>query len=129
MSGLVPDLTAVDGLTCRSCVTIPRGVAISPSHPYVELALYLATHRDRQADGSRSRVLRRREPGDNRDRPALFSVGLMDQVCHRRRWYAAYNLPGPKQMRVYPYNEHEGGQGSRRRSSCAGWRRELMPAP
>lgn len=42
---------------------------------------------------------------------ALFSVGLMDDTCPPRTIYAAYNhYAGPKEMRIYPYNQHEGGQ-------------------
>jgi cephalosporin-C deacetylase len=44
--------------------------------------------------------------------PALFSVGLMDPICPPSTVYAAYNAyAGPKEIRVYPFNEHEGGQG------------------
>ena len=40
----------------------------------------------------------------------LFSVGLMDQVCPPSTVYAAYNhWAGEKEIRVYPYNGHEGG--------------------
>jgi cephalosporin-C deacetylase len=43
--------------------------------------------------------------------PALFSVALMDQTCPPSTVYAAYNAyAGPKQMLVYPFNDHEGGQ-------------------
>jgi len=43
--------------------------------------------------------------------PALFSVALMDMVCPPRTVFAAYNhLPGPKRIRVWPYNQHEGGE-------------------
>jgi cephalosporin-C deacetylase-like acetyl esterase len=39
--------------------------------------------------------------------PALFSVGLMDDICPPRTVYAAYNhYAGPKQMHRYPYNQH-----------------------
>lgn len=42
---------------------------------------------------------------------ALFSVGLMDTICPPSTVYAAYNYwQGEKDMRVYPYNNHEGGQ-------------------
>lgn len=45
------------------------------------------------------------------DAPALFSAGLMDDICPPRTVFAAYNhLHGPKRIRVYPYNQHEGGQ-------------------
>ena len=44
--------------------------------------------------------------------PALFSVGLMDEICPPSTVYAAYNAyGGPKEMREYPFNDHEGGQG------------------
>lgn len=42
---------------------------------------------------------------------ALFSVALMDMTCPPRTVYAAFNhWNGEKEMRVYPYNTHEGGQ-------------------
>jgi cephalosporin-C deacetylase len=41
---------------------------------------------------------------------ALFSVGLMDPICPPSTVFAAYNhYGGPKEIRVYPYNQHEGG--------------------
>ena len=41
---------------------------------------------------------------------ALFSAGLMDDVCPPSTIFAAYNhYAGPKQMRVWPFNVHEGG--------------------
>jgi len=129
VSGLVPDLTAVMADVPFLC-DIPRGVAISPSHPYVELALYLATHRDRRR--SVFEVLAYFDAVSlvtTATAPALFSVGLMDAVCPPSTVYAAYNAyPGPKQMRVYPYNEHEGGQGFQEAEQLR-WLRELMPAP
>ncbi|MBK8049935.1 MAG: acetylxylan esterase [Anaerolineales bacterium] len=42
---------------------------------------------------------------------ALFSMGLMDDICPPSTVYAAYNhYKGPKEMRIWPYNNHEGGQ-------------------
>lgn len=41
---------------------------------------------------------------------ALFSVGLMDEICPPSTVYAAYNhYAGPKEIRVWRYNHHEGG--------------------
>jgi cephalosporin-C deacetylase len=41
---------------------------------------------------------------------ALFSVGLMDEICPPSTVYAAYNrYRGPKAIQVYRYNHHEGG--------------------
>ncbi len=43
--------------------------------------------------------------------PALFSVALMDDTCPPSTVFAAYNhYAGPKQIRVWPYNQHEGGE-------------------
>jgi cephalosporin-C deacetylase len=45
--------------------------------------------------------------------PALFSVGLVDEITPASTVFAAYNhYAGPKTIEVYPYNGHEGG-GSR----------------
>jgi cephalosporin-C deacetylase len=42
--------------------------------------------------------------------PALFSVGLMDDICPPSTVYAAYNhYAGSKQIKVYEFNNHEGG--------------------
>jgi len=43
--------------------------------------------------------------------PALFSVGLMDDTCPPSTVYAAYNhYAGPKQIKIWPFNRHEGGE-------------------
>jgi cephalosporin-C deacetylase len=43
--------------------------------------------------------------------PALFSVALMDDICPPSTVYAAYNhYAGPKEIREYAFNNHEGGQ-------------------
>jgi cephalosporin-C deacetylase len=42
--------------------------------------------------------------------PALFSVGLVDEVTPASTVFAAYNhYAGPKEIAVYPFNGHEGG--------------------
>ncbi|MFI5771151.1 acetylxylan esterase [Streptomyces sp. NPDC051658] len=51
----------------------------------------------------------------------LFSVGLKDHICPPSTVYAAYNHCGAqrnvdqadKQIRVYPFNDHEGGGPAR----------------
>lgn len=89
----------------------PRATTLVDTKPYVEVADYLAVHRGRveQAhhtlahfDGA---IL-----GRWASAPALFSVGLMDQVCPPSTVYAAYHhYGGPKKIREYAYNEHDGG--------------------
>jgi cephalosporin-C deacetylase len=88
-----------------------RATEITTAHPYEEIARYCQTHRDKvdqvfatlaYFDGINfaPRITAN----------ALFSVGLMDEVCPPSTVYAAYNyLAGAKQMRVYRYNHHEGG--------------------
>lgn len=90
----------------------PRGMGIAASGPYLEVNAYLATYREQIAEAFRTlsyfdvSVLVQAAQA-----PALFSVALMDTVCPPSTVYAAYNAyAGPKEMRTYPYNDHEGGQ-------------------
>ena len=113
---------AVAGLEPAVAVAMPdvpflchyrRAVELIDTHPYKEITEYLHVHRD-QAD----QVFRTLSYFDGvsfgahcRAR-ALFSVGLMDNICPPSTVYAAYNhYAGPKEIRVYPYNNHEGGEG------------------
>lgn len=42
---------------------------------------------------------------------ALFSVALMDEICPPSTVFAAYNYyAGPKEINIWPYNHHEGGE-------------------
>jgi cephalosporin-C deacetylase len=91
----------------------PRALTLIDTDPYGEVVRYLKTHRDHveQVLATLSyfdvAILDRRAGS-----PALFSVGLMDQICPPSTVYAAYNhYGGPKEIREYPFNEHEGGQG------------------
>jgi cephalosporin-C deacetylase len=88
-----------------------RATEISDAHPYQEIARYCMTHRDKLEsvfrtlsyfDGINFAARARAD--------ALFSVGLMDEICPPSTVYAAYNhYAGEKQIRVYRYNHHEGG--------------------
>ncbi|HJP79017.1 MAG TPA: acetylxylan esterase [Pseudonocardiaceae bacterium] len=112
VAGLVPDLLA-------AMVDVPflchfrRATEITESKPYGEIVEYLAQHRDQvdrvfatlgHFDGA---VLAKRATA-----PALFSVSLMDDTCPPSTVFAAYHAyRGEKQIAVYPYNKHEGGEG------------------
>ncbi len=112
VAGLVGDLTAVLPDVPFLC-DFPRALSISDSDPYAEIVRYLKAHRDHLEavyetlayfDGA---ILGRRA-----NAPALFSVALMDQVCPPSTVYAAFNeYAGEKEIREYPFNDHEGGQG------------------
>ncbi len=113
-AGLVPDLAGV-------MVDVPflchyeRALSVTDSDPFGEIRRYLATHRDHAV-----RVFDTLSYFDGVNfaaratAPALFSVGLMDEVCPPSTVYAAFNAYGgtsgaAKEMVVYPYNGHEGG--------------------
>lgn len=88
-----------------------RATQIVASHPYAELSNFCKIHRDKVEtvfetlsyfDGLNFAARAKS--------PALFSVGLMDDICPPSTVYAAYNhYAGPKQIRAYEYNNHEGG--------------------
>jgi cephalosporin-C deacetylase len=90
-----------------------RAAEVSARGPYAELVNYCKVQRDRAdqvwhtlsyMDGLNFAVRAR-------DVPALFSVGLMDSTCPPSTVFAAYNhYAGPKEMCVWPFNGHEGGQ-------------------
>jgi cephalosporin-C deacetylase len=109
-AGLVPDLAA-------ALVDVPflshmaRAVEITDAFPYQALRLWLKAHRYQvdqalatvaYADGLNFAV--------RAQAPALFSVGLMDQVCPPSTVFAAHNLyHGDTEITVWPYAGHEGG--------------------
>ena len=88
-----------------------RATEITDSYPYQEIVQYCQTHRDHLEtvfrtlsyfDGVNLAVRARGK--------ALFSAGLMDTICPPSTVFAAYNYyGGPKEIRLYPYNQHEGG--------------------
>ncbi len=105
----------------------PRATTITNSDPYGEVARYLKAHRDDTAQAFRTlsyfdvATLGRRATA-----PALFSVALMDNICPPSTVYAAYNnYGGPHEIRVYPFNDHEGGQAFQEREQIR-WLRETL---
>jgi cephalosporin-C deacetylase len=111
VAGLVPDLAAVAPDVPFLC-DFPRATTLVNTDPYGEIVRYAKTQRDRvdrmyqtlsYFDGA---VLAQRATA-----PTLFSVALMDEICPPSTVYAAYNHYGSadKEIRVYPFNGHEGG--------------------
>ena len=111
---------AVAGLDTAVAVAMPdvpflchyrRATEIIDRDPYNEIARYCVAHRDQVEtvfhtlsyfDGVNFAARAKAQ--------ALFSVGLMDDICPPSTVYAAYNhYAGPKEMAVYSYNNHEGG--------------------
>lgn len=110
VAGLEPSVTA-----CLPDVPFlchyRRAAEITDVNPYHEIARYCLVHRDKvdvvfntlaYFDGVNFATRARA--------PALFSVGLMDDVCPPSTVFAAYNYyAGPKDIRIYTFNKHEGG--------------------
>jgi len=90
-----------------------RAVGFTDRDPYQEIARYLSVHR-----GAEERVFETLSYFDGvnlaarADAATLFSVALMDFTCPPSTVYAAYNryAGADKQIEVYPFNDHEGGQ-------------------
>lgn len=111
VAGLVPGLAAAMPdvpFLCHYRVA----TEITDADPYHEITRYCKVHRDKietvfntlaYFDGVNFAA--------RSNTPALFSTGLMDDVCPPRTVFAAYNhYAGPKQIKVWPYNQHEGGE-------------------
>lgn len=111
VAGLVPDLVGVMPDVPFLC-HFRRAVEIADTDPYGEVTRYLSVHRDQvdqvfetlsYLDGANFAA---RAHG-----PALFSVALMDPICPPSTVFAAYHrYAGEKEIEVYGYNQHEGGQ-------------------
>ncbi len=109
-AGLVPDVVAAMPDVPFLC-HYRRATEIVDSYPYKEIADYCHIHRDKvdtvfntlsYFDGIHFAARAKAK--------TLFSTGLMDQVCPPSTVYAAYNhWAGEKDIKVYPYNGHEGG--------------------
>jgi cephalosporin-C deacetylase len=89
-----------------------RATEIVDTHPYQEIVRFCKVQRDRVDD-----VFRTLSYFDGVNfaaratAQALFSVALMDEICPPSTVFAAYNhYQGPKDIRIWPFNEHEGGQ-------------------
>ncbi|MCA0459005.1 MAG: acetylxylan esterase [Chloroflexi bacterium] len=80
--------------------------------PYQEITRYLHTHRDKvETVFSTLDYFDGINLSTRAQAKALFSVALMDDICPARTVYAAYNhYAGEKDIVVYPYNNHEGGE-------------------
>jgi cephalosporin-C deacetylase len=93
-----------------------RGVEISDTDPYGEIARFLAGWRDREETVYRTlSYFDGVNLGRYAEAPGLFSVALMDPVCPPSTVYAAYHSYGAhhdvaKSITVYSHNGHEGGE-------------------
>ncbi len=118
VAGLVPGLRAVMPDVAFMC-HFERAVTITDSDPYGEIRRYLAIHR-----GLEEQTFRTLSYFDGVNfakratAPSLWSVALFDDICPPSTTFAAYNWYGAntggavsKEMKIYPFNGHEGGSG------------------
>ncbi|HEX7495724.1 MAG TPA: acetylxylan esterase [Candidatus Limnocylindrales bacterium] len=111
VAGLVPDILLAMPEVPFMCHW-RRAIEITDSDPYHEIVRFARIHRE-QAD----KIFATLSYFDGLNfaarakAPALFSVGLMDQITPPSTVFAAYNhYAGPKSIEVYPFNGHEGGE-------------------
>ena len=104
-----------------------RAAAVAQTDPYLELVRYLAAHRGRIEETFTTlsyfdvAVLGRLATA-----PSSWSVALMDVTCPPSTVFAAYNsYGGPKEIEVYEYNDHEGGDAFQRTRQLA-WLAETL---
>lgn len=109
VSGLVPGLAAVMSGVPFLC-HFSRAVRITDAAPYVEIARYLRANPGRVGETMRTlSYFDGMHFAARADAPLLMSVGLMDPVCPPSTVLAAYNhYRGPKDLRVWEFNEHDG---------------------
>ncbi len=111
VSGLMPHAVKVAMPDVPFLCHFRRAVTLIDSSPYLEIQKFLQVHRDRVSDVFRTLSY---HDGVNfaarATARALFSVGLMDEICPPSTVFAAWNhWRGPKDIRVYEFNHHEGG--------------------
>lgn len=116
--GIAIAAAALSGKKVRVCMPdVPylchyrRATTIIDSDPYAEISRYCKTHR-----GASKKVFEVLSYFDGMHfapritAKCLFSVGLMDTICPPSTVYAAYNrVKTRKQIKVYDFNNHEGG--------------------
>ncbi len=110
VSALVPDIQVAMPDVPFLC-HYRRATELVDTPPYNEIVKYCKSHRDKvdtvfgtlcYFDGVNFAVRARAH--------ALFSTALMDDTCQPSTVFAAYNYyAGPKQIQIWPYNQHEGG--------------------
>ena len=99
----------------------PRAIDIAPRGPYPEIAGFLGRHRDRyEAMLAVLNYFDGVHLGRAASVPALFSAAQMDDICPPSTVFASYNNYGAdsrakdsepaKDIEVYRFNNHEGGQ-------------------
>jgi cephalosporin-C deacetylase len=111
VSGLEPTVAAAMPDVPFLCA-YRRATEIVDTSPYSEITRFCKIHRDKVET-----VFRTLSYFDGVNfaaratAPALFSTALMDDICPPSTVFAAFNYyGGAKDIRVWQYNQHEGGE-------------------
>jgi len=100
----------------------PRAVRVALRDPYLEIARFLAQHRDKtEAVFETLRYFDGVCFARQARAAALFSVALMDEVCPPSSVYGAFNAyaGAEKTIHAYEFNNHEGGGPFQERAQMA----------
>lgn len=116
--GIALAAAALDATVAYTLPDVPflchfeRAIGLTDKLPYQEIVTYLHTHREREAqvfatlgyfDGIHFARRLKVE--------SLFSTAMMDETCPPSTVFAAYNaVPAKKEIAVYRFNNHEGGE-------------------
>lgn len=117
VAALVPDVAAAMPDVPFLC-HIRRAIDLTDAEPYHELRKYLSVHRESvEAAFATLGYFDCVNFAARASAPALFSAGLMDETCPPPTVFAAFNhYAGAKDIRVWPYNGHEGGEAFQTRA-------------
>ncbi|MGK5671277.1 acetylxylan esterase [Micromonospora sp. URMC 106] len=128
VAALLPSVAAVMPDVPFLC-DFRRGAQVAGRGPYGEIVEYLKLHRDRTGQVFHTlsyfdaAVLAPRATA-----PALFSIAMMDQTCPPSTCFAGYHrYGGDKELRVYEFNDHEGGGGGHQLEQLA-WLHKTLGA-
>lgn len=114
----VAGLTDVDAMVADVpfLCHIRRAVDLTDSRPYSEVTDYLRTYPTGAETAMRTlSYIDGMNHGARGRAPALFSVGLHDDICPPSTVYAAYHqYAGPKRMQVWPWADHASGRTEQR---------------
>ena len=107
-----------------------RAVGLTDNDPYHEIVRYLSAHR-----GAEVRAFETLSYFDGvnfakrASCPAIYSVSILDPICPPSTVFASFNhWGGDASIEVYPFNEHEGGQGFQLDRQLR-WLRALLADP
>jgi cephalosporin-C deacetylase len=110
VSGLMPEIPVAMPDVPFLC-DFKRATQLVDSHPYQEIVQYCRVHREKVEQVFKTLSYFDGINFASRSKgTALFSTALMDDTCPPSTVFAAYNhYAGVKQIRVYPFNQHDGG--------------------